>query len=402
MNIGGNPYLIKVKKCLFPDGDILAGMIVLFFAAAFLLYPAPIWTMTFYLGVLPVTLHQLLRGERPDWRHPALMLTYALIAWSTVTLVFGEDPGKGRVPKYYLGALFTTIYLSALNIALRRNQHLPRRIASAFIVMGGVNAALSIVLFLVCSSWGERMGGWAETRHPILGALIIIMTYCFTLDRMLREKTNKLMLGLVLALCIVFVVLTQSRGPYLTMLMTSLVVLGSVSWRRRLNIIGLSLLVVAVVGGSAYAFFPDWPTTIFGVLSERGSSHRLDIWRYTLDRVAERPWTGYGPAAYLGMDEFTFPHNLLLSTLFYNGIIGLALFVILLGLAALWLLRQWGKDEQVPLLTALFANVLFGGLTDLGQLTTAPSTIWLILWLPLSLILARAAEKHIILGDKKG
>jgi O-antigen ligase len=48
----------------------------------------------------------------------------------------------------------------------------------------------------------------------------------------------------------------------------------------------------------------------------------MDIWAYTLSRVAEKPWFGHGLVAYLGMEQgnFTFPHNIFLSTLFYSGI----------------------------------------------------------------------------------
>jgi len=379
---------VSVERWLFPGGDCLVGMVLLFFASAFFLYPATLWTMVFYVGVLPVTLYALTRGVRPAWHTPCFLLACVLIGWSMLTLVWGEDPGKGRVLKFALGGVFTLGYLLSLSMALRRDPQLPRRIADVFIVMGSLNALVCSLIFLFFSS-AERLTGWAETRNSILGALVIGVAYVFAFHRFLHEKTCRWLYGLASVLCLLFIALTQSRGPYIATLVATVVLLATVPWRQRLTIARDMVLLVALGVAARFAFYAATPADIVGVIAERGTSHRLDIWSFTFDRIMEHPWIGQGPAAYLGMDEFAFPHNLYLSTLFYNGFIGFGLLLALLGLVGVWLFKKWRQDPDAPVLLALFMLATCGGLTDLGQVAPGPAPIWIILWLPLSLIFAR-------------
>ena len=144
---------------LFPNRDILAGMTLIFTASAFVLRPASVWAMTFYLGFLPTTLHQFYCGERPHWKNPLFIITCLLLAWTALTLFWGENPGKERVPKFALGALFTTLYVVGLSMALRKNSVLERRIGSVFIFMGAANAAISVIYYLSPFSSAPRLGG---------------------------------------------------------------------------------------------------------------------------------------------------------------------------------------------------------------------------------------------------
>jgi O-antigen ligase len=120
----------------------------------------------------------------------------------------------------------------------------------------------------------------------------------------------------------------------------------------------------------------------------------MDIWTYTLSRVAEKPWFGHGLAAYLGMEQgnFTFPHKIFLSTLFYSGIVGLALLLALLVACFIGIIRNW-RRPAAPLLLALLTHAIIGRLTDLGQLTPGPAPLWIILWLPIGFICAALTQK---------
>jgi O-antigen ligase len=380
---------------LFPEKDFLVASLLVFFAGSFVVSPQTLWSMVFYAGFVPATFYAFCHGARPDWRQPGFIIAGLMILWSALTLLWGENPGNGRVMKYGCGALSTALYISGLSIALGRNAMLMQRIGTVFIFMGAANALYSILAYLISHNPDGRLGGWAETRHPILGALVMSMSFIFALDRMLREdkpRFHKTLAGVVFV-CLTFIILTQSRGPYGATTLSTFVLLASAPWGKKIKIIKIFGLLFLCLAGVMLAFYAASPEVLVEKISQRGMSHRLDIWDYTLGRIAEHPWIGHGPAAYLGMDGFSFPHDLYLSTLFYNGVIGLAFMLVLLGYLILWLLRQWGRNDQAPLLLALLINALVGGLTDLGQLTPGPAPLWLILWLPLSLVFAQMAKR---------
>jgi len=357
------------------------------FGAAFLLRPAPVWALTFYLGVLPATLYRLWRGPPLDWRDGNMVLTALLILWLVLTLLLGDNPGGGRVPKFLWGAICTSIFFIGLVTMLRDSPQSARRIGTVFIWFGGINAAFSVVFFFFQPS--SRLVGWAETRHSILGALIIGACCLFAFDRALHERSHRYAHGAMTVLFLLFIVLTGSRGPLFSIAAAMAVLLLDVSRR-----VILLVLAAAIGIAAAIVFEPHLWAAIAQPMIER-ASYRPEIWSFTLDRVAERPWLGHGMAAYLGMTaDFTFPHNLYLSSLFYSGIVGLCLLLALIVSVTTGLVRSLDRPGR-RLILALWVLVLCGGLTDLGQVTEGPGTLWLTLWLPLGMATAALAADRV-------
>jgi O-antigen ligase len=215
--------------------------------------------------------------------------------------------------------------------------------------------------------------------------MVIGVCYIFAADRVLRERKSRLPNIVAAGLCLAFIVMTKSRGPLLAVVAATVVLTYGYSRRLGLATAGIILAVVAAVIVAATLHL-TMVTDIFHQILDRGTSYRLDIWSFTLTRVGERPLFGHGLAAYLGMSSFfTFPHNIFLSALFYTGIVGLTLLLLLVISITIHLIPAWHRPGT-PLLFALWVNVLCGGLTDIGQLTTGPSPVWFFFWLPLGLI----------------
>lgn len=389
MTITWQHKLTYPARWLLAEPSVVGRALLIFFASAFVVAPNSLWAIVFYAGILPVLLYGWRRdGWRIDWHQPYLWLCLAIMVWSGLSLLWGEDPGKGRITKYGFGCVLAMLYWLSLLAALQHSPGLSRRIGTILILCGVLNAVWSMLYFYGIAPQ-DRFGGWAETRHPILGALVMILPYAFALQRLLYEPTHKIWHGLVVLLCLTFIILTTSRGPYITVFCVTLLICSGLPvkvWLQRLP-------VLLAIGGFGLAVMwlvhQGWLTSATQVLAERGMSYRLDIWNFTLSRIVERPWFGHGAAAYLGMKDFTFPHSLYLSTLFFTGIIGLGLLLSLFGWSMLWLIRHWRKRPDSQLLAALLCVPMIGGLTDLGQLTPTPATIWLVLWLPIALITAQ-------------
>ena len=386
-------FAARVRLWVASERALPIAMLV-FLASAFVLAPAPVWSLTFYLGVLPAAICRAWRGPPFEWRNFAIIVIGLIIVWSALTLIWGENPGHERVPKFLFGALCTAIFVAALMTTLRGYETSARNIGTALIIAGAANAAFSILLYFYKIPPDWRLQGWAETRHPILGALVIGVCCLFALDRAFHERENRRLYLVAAALCLGFILLTGSRGPIIAIAVAGaiLALARGLSVRKGVALAGGIIGLIALVAIVAFIFQP----TLFSELLHRNldrPSYRLDIWTYTLSRVAERPWFGHGLAAYLGMEQgnFTFPHNIFLSTLFYSGTVGLALLLALLAACFIGVLRNW-RRPAAPFLLALLIHAVIGGLTDLGQLTPGPAPLWIIFWLPIGFICAALTQ----------
>jgi O-antigen ligase len=294
-----------------------------------------------------------------------------------MTLLWGEDPGGHRVWHYALGSLCTLVFLIAVLIVLAEDPRNIRTIGTIMIAFGAVNAVIAIALFVGPHMLHRRLQGWGETRQAILGASIIGNCLVFTLHRLLSEQRQRWKLGVVAALLLGFIVLSGSRGPLVAVFGASLVLGVWQPWRWQLR----AAVVLVLVAAALWFLVPGISHTLVSDLGERGMSYRPEIWRFTLARVAERPWFGWGLAANLGLAQFPFPHSLYLSALFYSGIVGFALLMVLIAAITVGLLRKPDVADR-RLLQALWVNALLSGVTDLGQVANGPGALWYIFWLP--------------------
>ena len=327
----------------------------------FIIAPNPVWAMIFYLTMLPLAALRL--KTLPS--DPGSLAGFALIAWFSISTVW-DSSGGGHLLWLWNG-LCTLVFF----IFVRESARAP--LVTVICAGALINAVIAIALFAVGHGDASRMAGWAETRHPILGASIMGGAVVLSVGRVLGGGDRRLPAATILA-GLAFIVLTGSRGPLLAIMVTLAVLLAALRPR-------------ALAGVAVIAAVPlIWPGIIARAL-ERGWSNRLDIWQISLRKIAEHPIFGTGPATLLGRPGEDFPHNLFLSTWLYSGIIGLAL---LLAVIALAVRAAWSESDRVLrwTLLALLLHLVLSGLTDLSQITKGPGPMWYIVWLPIALALS--------------
>jgi len=359
----------------------------------------PAYALVYYVAVVPCGLAALAAGWRPRL-DMALGLALGLILWSCLTLIWGVDDG-GRTGRFIRdGACtfgFVLVLMAVLGDAATR-----RRAAIVLVIGGALDASWAILLgytlhdnlhilgATIYADYG-RLHGWGVTMHPILGADAMALPYLTALYLGLAETRGRARLPYLAAalLMAVFIVMTESRGPLLAAGSATLFLCAWGPWRAG------AFAGIAALGAGWWLTLPKAAAQHqAAAIVQRGTSHRLEIWRETLARIAERPIFGHGLAANLhltlvGADEtlhITFPHSMYLGLLFYGGAVG---FVIFLALAGVVTLRLWRARAvpQWPWLAALWISTLLAALTDIGQVTKGPAPIWFIVWLPLGLIL---------------
>ncbi len=346
--------------------------------------------VVFYVATVPCLLATLVAWRGPAWvgllRDPPVLAALGLVAWSGLTLLWGVND-KGRAGQFAADTLATLAFLFAM-IAAWDTREIRTRVAQTLVIVGSANAVFSIAKAIVTAPLDPRLHGWGLTMHPILGALVMQTAYLTALARGLTgagKRWPNLLAAFVMA---VFILMTESRGPMLAGTAATLFLCVAGPWRWR------ALGGLAAIATIWYALPSAVHQHSAAVLERRGTSHRLQIWEYALRLIGNRPLIGHGLAANLHInvgtaqvaEDITFPHDLYLSLLFYSGSIGFVIFCALSLMLAVRLLRRWDHAE-VPWLSALGIGTLLGGLTDLGQVTKGPGTMWLILWVPVGLML---------------
>ena len=114
--------------------------------------------------------------------------------------------------------------------------------------------------------------------------------------------------GLIVALALVFLLFTKSKTS-IAMLPITLIVSALLTRIHRPSM-GISLVLAVVVAfnilsiGSIY--FEPVRDLLDLVLTDTSFTGRTDIWQFALDRVAERPITGYGFAAFWGTKQVVY------------------------------------------------------------------------------------------------
>ncbi len=366
----------------------LPAAFLLFVASAFVLPNGPSYALVFYLGVLPCLFARLGAGPAIALGDPARLAALALVAWSGLSLLWGHDDGH-RVWRFAADTACTGAFLLAM-LAVLDGPSLRAGLARVLVVAGSLNAVFSMAVFFITHPIFPRLTGWGATTHPILGAAVMSVACLTAVARALADarafdRALHLAAALVMA---AFILLTESRGPLLAAFAGVVFLCAASKWRLR-AFAGLAAFVLT------WFMLPHAARrqSEAVVLVERGSSHRFEVWDYTLAQIRARPLFGHGLASNLHLsvgdgrrDAITFPHDLYLSLLYYSGAVGLAIFAAMAGLLTMRLVR---RDADWSWVTALWLNVLVVGLTDIGQITKGPGPVWFIVWLPVGLLLTR-------------
>ncbi len=373
------------------EKDRLFAALVIAVAAMFFLLETRLHRDVFYgVFVLPA----LLLYRPSDFRAVAGLRLWQLSAalallWVLSELLGGQQRLAVVADEARIAFLLMLFFSIACRLALNERLTLAQ-VFRWLIPLAAITAFAAIIYnFSQGGEAVERLEGFGRADHPIIGAslfgAIALVAVCFVLTPG-RSWLARGGYVLAAAVCVLFMMLTQSRGPVLGLLM-ALLVIGAFLWRRGVAVIlaaiGVVLAVLVLAGAVDLA---DW--------LERGSAFRLEIWQQTLTLWLERPWTGYGPEPghmfHGGGLAFGSPHNAVLAMAYYAGLPALLLFMALLAVAVRAVLHEARRGEPIYLGLLVFALVVM--ILDTGAIVTNLGREWFIFWLPLAFIAARGNE----------
>ncbi|CRL43879.1 O-Antigen ligase [Sodalis glossinidius str. 'morsitans'] len=205
-----------------------------------------------------------------------------------------------------------------------------------------------------------------------------------------RRRVGYLLLAVIPA---VMLVMTQSRGPLLALV---LVMLATLRWRRSTpRAMGFAVLL-ALLAALLLIFTPvgDLLLMRFESLSNE-SGLRLSIWHHVLAEVGLRPWLGLGfnhELNFINYDgtHISTAHSVYLGTLYKGGVIGLALLALLLGYGLLCALRAFRAGYRLEAAIYLFM-LLFIASQGMFMISN-PRETWILFWLPLAVVFSAGSR----------
>ena len=282
-------------------------------------------------------------------RHPGLTwIAILFLGWTALSLLWAEDVGEATtaLSRYALNLLLLPIIFTAI----RKRQHVTWLL---WVFVGGalVSAAYGAIFPSTdpFSTGGGRLSG-AGLNPNFLASLSVVATVLGAALAANRELAPGLRVAAAAAsgLCVLSVAATGSRGGLVSL--AAVVVLGALyaGRGRRLPIVFAGATIAAVVVLYLGAFAPtEIRERVFVV---EGGTGRTDIWTVGWRMVEDNPVLGVGAGNYKTasihyllepgslprgeiIHEGKVAHNLYLHVLAELGVVGLALFGLILAFA---------------------------------------------------------------------
>jgi len=344
-----------------------------------------------------------------------LLLMVPISLWATFDIGFS-------LPKAICLLLGVAVFYATTEYA-RDLEHLHRALV-AFFFVGSAVAALAIFgtnwLYkapLLADTvrqfpqWIRGLPGAAEGFHPneVAGVLLwfvpvqmALLVSCWQGRRLKRWRAVALVFSTVLTS--LTLILTQSRGGWLG-LVVGLALMGAWANRRvRIGVLLLAVVLLAVVGKRG----PTWfGTVVFGeataeVVGTFNWAFRVQVWQAALWGIRDFPFTGMGLGTFRRVARVLYPlaiptsydiahaHNGFLQAGVDFGVPGLVAYTSIWLLAGALLTSSAGRAQgrlrtlAIGLGGSLLSSMVFN-LTDTVALGAKPGPAW---WMMLGLIVS--------------
>lgn len=327
---------------------------------------------------------ELLEAWLRQWAFSLLIALFFI--WACLSGFWSQADDIGRELKrvFYVG-----LFLCAMTVlGVSRQEVIWKTLGIAFVVLA-LTFPASFWLFYVVGNhaFTERLWGIGQIGHPILGGYVLALAVIWGARFCPKPLWMRPLWMVFMFMGVAFVVMGQSRGALLA-LVVGLCALLLMNTGRRYAWLGCGLLLG--IAGFGFIFFET-------LLMARGMSYRVDILLESLSMIAQSPILGIG----IGSDYrvvtnsnplgFDHAHNSFTHTGIELGGVGFLLWV---GIWLLALFSAWTKrgtrEGQLVFVTLLVAIVALQ--FDTASQWETPRAEWFVVWLPIGLVIALNAR----------
>lgn len=360
-------------------------MYIVFIAGIFFMTPKMYKNYYYIFVVAPFFLTVNVKNLRIITESKILLLSVGYCFYMVVTLGWSSGVSIGESVEVFRKALLVIVFLIITSYVLGKKIEIVNLLYKYISLSAGIWAVINMAIFF-SKNYHGRLSGFGVLKNPIMAAscysvAVLLIFFCFLIKNEVPFscKIKYIFAGLV---SVVFVVLTQSRGPLLAL--ASVFIISSVLVRLKyvLWVLGGFLIpLVAVYAGG----FVD-----FSALLTRADSYRLSIWSQSWNHFLQQPWFGYGirgdrpDIVILQSVTADHSHNMFLSTMLDGGLIALALIVAVIGLSAYRAIIVCRESGDATLFALVMFTVL-ANITDGKSPIVSPNYLWMYFWLPIGL-----------------
>ena len=257
--------------------------------------------VTFLLWLLDVIV-----GRRKIYGRQLLPFLFIIVYTVLASIMFSDEPGRSARAGFSIIAMCA---ISFLIVNLVRDERMVRRAVRALLLAGTLVSLSAIVQAAVFYTTGRTLFIDHQLAFEELGGRMIVRPVGFYWDpnylglflvapvligfRMWSELNRKSRAMIVLTLVALF--MTLSRGvlvPLAALLGLRALATFFRSWHgSKIRVRGVLILVALALGTGAFIVAVE----VRGGMISTSSITREMIWRNALQKIAERPWLGWGP-----------------------------------------------------------------------------------------------------------
>jgi len=299
--------------------------------------------------------------RRIDWpRNPITYLFLSLLFSATVSTVLSSSGpllmDLSIALKAYKKEVIRPLLLFLVVATHFRAKERQNRLLTIF----GASAAVMLFFGFLNYFQGKTVYGGALTAfvHPNSYAMNLgcVLPFVFALSTLGNSWQSRVLWGGIAAAGVIADVLTMSRGGWVAVFV--LLLIWSVylfrSHKRLVFAVGLSLLLVVPLGLNI-------PALRHKIKFTDSLYYRLEVWRITSKMILKRPIFGWGVGIgsyqnllaerwesdkiQLEEKKRVHQHSAYLRVLFHQGMMGLAIYLLLLGAVALKIWRGYSTKN---------------------------------------------------------
>lgn len=311
---------------------------------------------------------QCVRQKRwPSCDKPMLTVIAAYIIMWTIVCLAGWEPGHGL--RELWGATVRIVPLFLMLYTVQKPWQI-QCLVLAFTVSVGIDIGKALWQFFTptAHSWGIRPTGFNKSPTFLASHMLLaIPMLFFAAGRMKQPLWLRVLCLCVGAVAVAVLVITQTRGAWLSLVVVGIFCLALLKHCRRRLAQGFAVGLVLFVAATVCA--PALHNRLCSLtdLSYQSNSERLLMWQSAWHIFVDYPLLG------IGQDEFavayntqyisplaeeratdaqnprsghTHPHSNILKMLAEGGIVGLSAFLLLHGYFAYRLYRLWQAEKN--------------------------------------------------------
>ena len=290
---------------------------------------------------------------------------------------------------------FYTAYVF-VPINVIQDKQILKKVLIAFVLSGLVTALMGLISF-ADQDWRHAyvrvlpisiFGVWplGENQNLIVEVLLPATFYILLFRNIVEDRVLRRGLNIILVFMVTMLVLTFSRGAWLSLLVCGLLFL-IYHYRQRLRHIMIPVYVIATVMTPVFVYMYFMQTDYsIGVGSTRSRIQSTEI---AIEGWRDNPWFGIGPGEYIHLVEnnvrftatFGDPlesHGFLQKVLAETGGIGLTFFIIMLSAIAgqiIYYIRKYPEHRAWLVPIALAALAIF--MLELTNTSYYKGKLWL-------------------------